>query len=334
MRIGLDAYTIGHLGLSAEATLDFAVGRGLEGVQFLEPGSIALALDHEDLSTFRRRADAMGLYLEVGLSSPNPVRQSRSEGRNVDAAEHARTLVRQVEAVAALGCRQARAYVGDRHDRFRTDVDWGTQLAATLEVLRALAPCLSANNVRIALETHADVTCDELVSLVRAVGPEAAGVTLDTGNIVMRLDEPLEAAECLAPWVLCTHIKDASLAFSPRGLRWQARPVGSGIVPVKDVIATLERANPRLNLSIELHPRTYDLPIFDPSWLAYFPSLRPSSLAALVRLAALAEKRCAEGAMERQEAIEAIPWDERCVTWLDQSSQYLRDLRDELRLEA
>ena len=42
----------------------------------------------------------------------------------------------------------------------------------------------------------------------------ALGVTLDTGNLVMRLDDPVEAVARLAPHVLATHVKDAVLAFS------------------------------------------------------------------------------------------------------------------------
>src|SRR5207253_32995 len=155
---------------------------GFDGVQFLEPESIDPSLDPGRLDAFRRRADAMGLYLEVGLPSPNPVRRSRSEDRTVTASEHARDLARHVEAIAALGCRHARAYVGDRHDRFRTDVRWDDQRAATLEVLGRLAPRLRELGVRVALETHADLTVDELVEMLDRLGPEVAGVTLDTGN--------------------------------------------------------------------------------------------------------------------------------------------------------
>src|SRR5207302_11377504 len=124
-------------------------------------------------------------------------------------------------------------------------------------------PRLRDLGLRIALETHADLTVDEMVEILDRLGPEAVGVTLDTGNLVMRLDDPVAAAERLAPRVLATHIKDAVLAFTPRGLCWQARPVGSGIMPMPDLLAALHRADPALMLSIELHPRTYDLPIFD-----------------------------------------------------------------------
>lgn len=324
VRIGFDHSIIGHRPLSAEATLEFARAHGLDGVQFLDPETIDPALDPERLAAFRRRADALGLYLEVGIPSPNPVRRSRQEDRHVTAEEHERDLERHIEAVAALGCRHARAYVGDRHDRFRIDTRWDAQRAATLDVLRRLAPRLRDLDVRVALENHADLTADELLATLDQLGPELAGVTLDTGNLLMRLDEPVRAAERLAPHVLSIHAKDAVLAFTPRGLWWQARPIGQGIVPMLDVLAPVLHFNPRVNLSIELHSRIYDLPIYDRTWLAFFPDLRPESLAAVVRLAVLCERRFAEGSLVRPEAVEATPWAERDLDWLASSLGYLR----------
>jgi sugar phosphate isomerase/epimerase len=324
MRIGLDAYTIGHRGLSAEQVLRYAHARGLEGVQFLEPAAIDAGLDPGRLAAFRAEADALGLYLEVGLPSPNPARRSRTEGRAIDPAEHARDLARHVEAVAALGCRHARAYVGDRHDRFRTDTRWDAQLRATAETLKALAPRLRDLGVRVAIETHADLTADELLALLDEVGGDVLGVTLDTGNLVMRLDDPLLAVQRLAPLVLSTHVKDMVLGFTPRGLCWQARPVGSGCLPMPDLLAPLYSAHPMLNLSIELHPRVYDLPIYDPAWLAFFPTLRPSALAAVVRLADQCERRYATGLLSRPEVAEQTPWPDREEDWLARSVGYLR----------
>jgi sugar phosphate isomerase/epimerase len=330
MRIGFDHYTIGHRQLTAEATLEFARSHDLSGVQFLDPTEIDRALDSGRLAAFRHRAVAMGLYLEVGLPSPNPIRRAREERRPIDPEEHARDLERHVVAVAALGCRHARAFVGDRHDRFRTDFPWLVQREATVEVLQRLSPCLRDHGVRVALETHADLAVDELLELLDQLDSEVAGVTLDTGNLVMRLDDPIRAAERLASRVLATHIKDMVLAFTPRGLCWQARPVGSGILPIPDLLALLHKANPGLALSIELHPRTYDLPIYDRNWLGFFPGLRPESLAAVVRLAAECERRYADGSLDRPEVIEAVPWTERDLDWLARSVGYLRPVVDML----
>lgn len=326
MRVGFDHYTIGHRALGPEATLRFALEHQLEGVQFLEPVVIDQELDRSRLAAFAANAEALGLYLEVGLPSPNPVRRSRELKRQVEPAEHSRALERHVEALAALGCSHGRAYVGDRHDRFRLDPPWPKQLALTLEVVEQLAPCLRANGIRLAIETHADLMVDELVDLLDRLGPELAGVTLDTGNLAMRLENPLRAAERLAPRVLSTHVKDAVLAFTPRGLCWQARPVGLGILPIPEMINVLARANPSLNLSIELHPRTYDLPIYDPTWLEFFPGIEPSALAAAVRLAALSEERFAKGALPRPDVVEAMPWAERDLDWLDSSVAYLKSV--------
>jgi sugar phosphate isomerase/epimerase len=324
VRVGFDHYTFGPRRLSAAATLEFAQARGFDGVQFLEPSAIDPGLDPARLAEFRRRADELGLYLEVGLPSPSPARRSRELGRTVTPEEHARDLARHVEAVAALGCRHARAYVGDRHDRFRGDPPWPAQVDAARATLDALTPRLLDLGVRVAVETHADLTADELLGLLDRLDPRAFGVTLDTGNLAMRLDDPVRAAERLAPRVLCTHVKDCVLGRTPRGLCWQARPVGSGILPMPDLLAPLVRANPALNLSIELHPRTYDLPVNDPTWLAFFPGLRPENLAAVEALADRCEARFAGGTLERPEAVEAVPWLDRDLAWLDRSLEYLR----------
>ena len=325
-RIGFDQYTILHRNFSPEATLRFAGTHRFDGVQFLDAASIDSSLDADALSRFRRLADELGLYLEAGIPSPNPVRRSRELERPVSVREMADFLTPRVEALATLGCRHARAYIGDRHDRFRTDTPWDDQLAASLEVIREITPVLERCGLRLALETHADLTAGEMLAFLDRLDPEVAGVTLDTGNLAMRLDDPLAAARRLAPFVVATHIKDMVLALTARGLCWQARPVGSGILPIPDILSALLRARPDLAMSIELHPRTYDLPIYDPRWLAFFPELRPDSLAAVFRLAAECERRYAEGSLERPEVIEAIPWAERDLDWLARSLGYLRSV--------
>jgi sugar phosphate isomerase/epimerase len=322
-RIGFDHYTIAHRGFTAEETLRFARAHRFDGVQFLDAASIDEMLDPNALAEFRSTADRLGLYVEAGMPSPNPLRRADREGT---VRERVDLLVRHVAALAALGCRHARVYLGDRHDRFRTDKPWDEQLAASLEVIRALTPQLKASAIRLAIETHADLTADELMALLDRLDPEIAGVTLDTGNLAMRLDDPLAAAQRLAPHVVATHVKDMVLAFTDRGLCWQARPVGSGILPIPDILAAVLRARPDVALSIELHPRTYDLPVYDARWLSYFPGLGPASLMAVVRLAVECERRYADGSLARPEAIEAIPWAERDLDWLASSLGYLRSV--------
>ncbi len=144
-------------------------------------------------------ADDLGLYLEAGLPCPNPSRRSRELGRAVASGELAGEIVAHVESLAVLGCRHARVFVGDRHDRFRTDMPWDEQVDATVAVLHELTPRLKDLSIRLAIETHADLTVDELLGLLERLDDEVAGVTLDTGNLAMRLDDPLDAAESAGP---------------------------------------------------------------------------------------------------------------------------------------
>lgn len=325
MRIGLDCYTVSHLGLSTADSLQFAASLQLDGVQFLEPAALVPDLTPDRFRQLRRDADALGLYLEIGLPSPNPFGQLSPPTAPIDPAERASWFRPHLEAVAALGSPHARVFIGNRHDRFRTDVPWSRQCEAAAQTLRAMRADLLALGLRLGVETHADLTCDELLRLIDTVGDDILGVTLDTGNLPMRLDDPLLAAERLAPLVVMTHTKDAVLGFTDRGLCWQARPVGEGCIPIPAMLDLLHRHTPDLNLSIELHPRTYDLPIFDPTWLAWFPSLEPASLATVVQLAVTCERRFADGSMPHPTEVEALPWPDRAEAWITRSATFLRD---------
>ena len=60
-----------------------------------------------------------------------------------------------------------------------------------VEVLDLLCPRLLDLNLKLAIETHADFTAFELLDLLGRLDARAFGVTLDTGNLVMRLDDPV-----------------------------------------------------------------------------------------------------------------------------------------------
>src|SRR5947207_11214207 len=86
--VRFDHYTISHRGQTPEETLEFARTHGLDGVQFVEPSQIDTGLALGQMERFRLLTESMGLYLEVGLPSPNPVRRSRELGRTGAASEH------------------------------------------------------------------------------------------------------------------------------------------------------------------------------------------------------------------------------------------------------
>src|SRR5436190_23428477 len=110
MKIGLDQYTIQHLPLDARGVLDFAVERGLEGVQFGSPLQLSATLDPDELRGVREYADARGLYLELGIPSVNPHRAPPQFRDPADGfVAHLEELMR---AAAVAGVRSVRTYLG------------------------------------------------------------------------------------------------------------------------------------------------------------------------------------------------------------------------------
>ena len=86
--------------------------------------------------------------------------------------------------------------------------------------LSRLAPITEAAGVKLAIENHADYRGYELAQVLARVGSPAVGARLDTANPYAVIEEPLAAAEALAPYTLATHVKDMIVEAEPgnRGL--------------------------------------------------------------------------------------------------------------------
>jgi sugar phosphate isomerase/epimerase len=348
MKIGLDQYTIHHLTLDARGVLDFAAERGLAGVQFGSPLQLSPTLGPDEIRAVREYAEARKLYLELGIPSVNP---HRAAAHFCAAPEgYSERLMDLMAAAAIAGVSSLRTFIGAqfqaapdsvvrrmddlRHDPARPEVSWEQQLSDTTGVVRRLAPIARDLGIRLALETHLDATSFQLLRLIEAVGDDVAGICLDTANVMTRMEDPLAAARRLAPHVLMTHTKDAVLLFHENGLRWQCRPCGQGAVPFPEILEVLAPHAPDLNLSIEDHSGLYELPLYDPDWIATFTDLTPAELALLLRRAWAAGRRLSSRRPEDPEVLETIPWGELVLPRLDAGARYLRDLLDELGLDG
>ncbi|HEX2036864.1 MAG TPA: TIM barrel protein [Chloroflexota bacterium] len=133
--------------------------------------------------------------------------------------------------------------------------------------LRRLAPTAEGAGVRLAIENHADYRGYELAQVLTAVGSPAVGARLDTGNPYAVLEEPLAAAEALAPFTFATHIKDEIVESEPgnRGvppgglLALRDCPLGEGHVDLPAIVRLLSERGPLgadLVLTLEVPARS------------------------------------------------------------------------------
>jgi sugar phosphate isomerase/epimerase len=348
MRLGSDALKLPN---STEhrpvEQLERAHAENLAGLFFRHMFFLSPTLDPGLLRAVRERADELDMYLEAGLGRVNPY--NIPESPEMRAAGDGDTVLgyrRVMEAAAGIGVTELWAETatykpyGGRfaYDRYRTDVAWPDQLAATVRFLTTLAPVARDLGIHINLETHEEITSFELVRIVETVGPDVLGVTFDTANVVQRLEHPTWAARRLAPYVRQTHVKDYGLVGRSDGLDFQLRPCGQGVVDFAEIVPILHAARPDLHLSLEVRDFSTNavppmrpmgaappIALYDPEWLAGHPDLTAEELVAYFGMLQRHEDRVAAGEIPSFVAVEGAVWDE------DAAWAYLRESRDHVR---
>ena len=126
------------------------------------------------------------------------------------------------------------------------------QLDRLAAALRRLAPVAEAAGVKLAIENHADYRGHELAGVLDGWAARRVGARLDTGNAYCAIEEPLAAAEALAPYTLATHIKDQIVEAEPgnRGLApggllaLRDCVLGDGHVDLPAIVALLASRGP------------------------------------------------------------------------------------------
>ncbi|CAN5499454.1 sugar phosphate isomerase/epimerase [soil metagenome] len=344
MQVGLEVNHLpGFATRNSQAILILAHELGFAGVFFKTVLDLSPSLEAHELMALKQLADELGLYLECGVGRVNPYNTAESpEVRALGDGDYRLGIERMIRAAHTIGCTQLWAetatssnkpYAGYFNiDRFRTDVAWIDQLAATEKFLRILAPLLRDVGSRICLETHEEITSYEVVRLVEAVGPDVIGITFDTGNVVVRGEDPVAAARRVAPYTYLTHLKDPLLTFGPQGLVRRINPCGLGAIDWPTVLAILAEHNPQLHLTLEDHKNTLALPFYEASWQQMHPDLNVAELAELFRLAYTCEARIRQGAIPDPAIYEPIPYAEQWRERLLQSAAHLRQILVEQKL--
>jgi sugar phosphate isomerase/epimerase len=303
LSVGIDNYGLYPLQLEPAKVLEWAKFNGADGVQFS-----GLYSDHRELLEYGylkfmgRYAEECGLYVEWGGGQHIPFDTETWQKRDIMTVNRA-----AAEQAAVLGASIVRSCSGGLM-RWRPDSPMTeTLLQESAAALKAQRQMLQDHGVTLAIETHFEFTSHELLRLFDMCGAEPGGylgVCLDTMNLLTMLEDPLRASERLLPWVVCTHIKDGGILLNDRGLVSHTAPIGEGVIDLAAILRRLSGLDRQINLSIEDHGGSFDIPIFDPLFLAKFPDLTAGELAALIRMAhhsAAAADRNRRGILEREE---------------------------------
>ena len=212
-------------------------------------------LDHAFLEGLRKKLDDKGI--EGMLSWGHP--RGLDTGKNKEAAE---SLKKFIEMANFFGNNIVRIVGGGLVDRNEEPIR--PQIERIIKVLKEVADVAATDNIILAMENHMDFAADEQLEILERVDSPYLRVTLDTGNNLRILEDPIEVVRKLAPYAVATHVKDitatgkGSPATEWRKF-WPTVPLGMGIIDFPQVLKILKENNYQGSLNVEID-------FLDPRW--------------------------------------------------------------------
>jgi sugar phosphate isomerase/epimerase len=191
----------------------------------------------------RERRERLGLWLEGQVSIP------ADEG---DVDRFSSDLKSAREAGATI----LRCAIGNRrYEDFDTAEAFSQFRDRSLRSLTLAEPLARKHGVKLAVENHKDWRVPDLVDLLKRVSSEHVGVTLDTGNSIALLEDPMRVVADLAPFALTTHFKDMAVKEYADGFLLSEVPLGEGLLDLPAILDACRKANPSIRHNLEMITR-------------------------------------------------------------------------------
>lgn len=261
--------------------LTFCRERGAGGVQIGIPPR-----DAGDYTSLRRELDRTGCWLEGSVRLPR-----------------AESDIARFEAEIQSGCSAGAAVFrtvlqgGRRYEVFNSKAEFEAFRADSTHSLELASRVMTRCKARLAVENHKDYRAEELVEVLRRLGNELVGATVDLGNNIALLESPAETVALLAPYAMSVHLKDMAVEPVGAGFLLSEVPLGTGFLDLPAVVARLRKARPEIRFSVEMATRD---PLLVPCLTEkYWASLGGLPASALARMLSLVRDRKAARPLRR-----------------------------------
>ena len=222
----------------------------------------------------RDRREKLGMYLEGSISMPK---------KPEDVTAFEQDVIRAKEA----GARVLRSVCsnGRRYENLHSAEEFITMQKAAMTSMKLAEPVLRKQGVKLALENHKDWRSKELAAMMKEISSEWIGVTLDFGNNMALLEDPMSVVQTLAPYVVSTHVKDMGLEPYADGFLLSEVPLGKGVLDLPTMVAICKKSNPAVTFNLEMITRDpLEIPCLKPEYWATFDNVPGAELAQMLRL--------------------------------------------------
>ena len=151
--------------------------------------------------------------------------------------------------------------------------------------LQLAEPVLRKHKVKLAVENHKDWRADELVYALKQLKSEWIGVTLDFGNSISLIEDPMEVIETLVPYIFSTHVKDMGVEEYTDGFLLSEVPLGKGFLNLPKIVALCRQHNPSVAFNLEMITRDpLEIPCLKDEYWAAFDGVSGNNLARTLRM--------------------------------------------------
>lgn len=278
--LGIDNFAVRASNWKAARLIDYASSLNVDSL-FISDLESFEAADETLLAALRAQAAAASVGLHVGMWSVCPTSKAfRKENGTADAQ-----LANGIRIAHAVGSPVLRVVLGTWEDRL-TDGGIYRHIDTLVSVLKSARSRALDAGLAIAVENHAgDMRSEELVALVEMAGRDYVGVNYDAGNALWTIEDPVDALERLAPYVVTTSVRDGVVTETPTGARVRWTAMGDGQVDLPLLAQRFADACPGVPLHIEtISGVGRDLPFLDEEFWEAWPRVDGSSLARFIRL--------------------------------------------------
>lgn len=222
----------------------------------------------------RDQREKYGLYLEGSISLPKTQAEIPAfETDILNAREAGASVIRTV------------CLSGRRYETFHSEEEFNAFRQNSIHSLQWAEPVLRKNRMKLAVENHKDWLAPELAGIIKQLSSEWIGVTLDFGNSIALLEEPMEVINTLAPYVMSTHVKDMGVQEYEDGFLLSEVPLGKGILDLNEIIRICRQHNPGVRFSLEMITRDpLEIPCLLDKYWPTLPDARAKGMAQVLRM--------------------------------------------------
>ncbi|CAN5370318.1 hypothetical protein BH23BAC1_BH23BAC1_31650 [soil metagenome] len=223
---------------------------------------------------FRARKEKLGMYFEGSIGLPeNSAEVNKFEQEILLAREAGAEVVRTV----CLG--------GRRYETFQSEQAFLEFKKKSVDSLQLAEPVVRKHKIKLAVENHKDWRSRELVNILQQLDSEWMGATLDFGNNIAMMEDPMQVVENLAPYIFSTHIKDMAVEEYQDGFLLSEVALGKGILDLPKIVSICKKHNPGVTFNLEMITRDpLEIPCLKKEYWATFKEIPASDLAATLRM--------------------------------------------------